>query len=88
MSKELEAYDNLKRNCEEKCSNIYNCKNCEIGKNMLIINKSLKALKIIKERVVNIGLFLIDTLDEYNYCVCDRYKLTEEEYNLLEEILK
>lgn len=52
-----------------------------------VIEKSLKALEIIKEKAVNVFiLFLSDNLEDYNqYVTCSN--LTQEEYDLLREML-
>ena len=53
--------------------------------------KKLKALDIIKEKEVNVSAFLeLDDLKQYNdYCdmVCGCKHLTQEEYDLLKEVL-
>jgi len=55
------------------------------------LNK-LKALEIIKEKQVNVGAFYVfDNLEQYNgYCemVGGCKKLTQEEFDLLKEVLK
>lgn len=50
--------------------------------------KSLKVLEIIKEKEVNVFIFLHSgNLETYNDMVEDSRKLTKEEYNLLKEVL-
>ena len=52
------------------------------------IEKSLKALEIIKEKKVNVFIFLHSgDLETYNDMVEDNRKLTQEEYDLLKEVL-
>lgn len=65
------------------------------GKELLIpVAKQLKALEIIKEkRVDTYFLMQTDTLEEYNKSLhtCSwfpSYELTQEEYDLLKEVLK
>lgn len=54
-----------------------------------IIEKSLKALEIIKEKLVN--LFIVahtDSKEAYNDMVSEHWReLTQEEYDLLKEVL-
>lgn len=54
-----------------------------------IIEKSLKALEIIKVHYVSISLLCkFNKLEDYNLCMEKRYmKLTQEEYDLLKEVL-
>lgn len=50
--------------------------------------KSVKALEIIKEKEVDVFIFLHSgDLETYNDMVEDNRKLTQEEYELLKEIL-
>ena len=53
-----------------------------------IIEKELKALEIIKNKNVLLSLIKYNNLDGYNAC-CVKYEetLTQEEYNLLKEVL-
>lgn len=56
------------------------------------IEKELKALEIIKEKEINIHALLLhlkrfDSPDGYNTLVGDKYKITQEEWNLLKEVL-
>ena len=52
-----------------------------------------KALKIIIEKCVDMGVLIIDVINEgtgiegYNSGVSEKYQLTEEEYNTLEEVV-
>lgn len=55
------------------------------------VEKSLKALEIIKEKQVNVGaLSVFDTLEQYNH-FCKMFEnlieLTQQEYDLLKEVL-
>ena len=53
-----------------------------------IIEKELKALEIIKEKEVNIFIFLHSgDLETYNDMVEDNRMLIQEEYELLKEVL-
>ena len=85
MSKGLDALkelmDNVIRNDDKLCN-----------KKVSVIEKELKALEIIKTKEINIHALLLhlkrfDSPDGYNVLVGDKYKLTQEEYNLLKEIL-
>ena len=50
-------------------------------KDLDIIEKELKALEIIKEKKVDVAIFFEDG------CARHREKLTQEEYDLLKEVL-
>ena len=53
------------------------------------IEKTLKALEIIKEKKVNILLLeLAENVDEYNERIVPNGRLTEEEFELLKEVLE
>lgn len=53
-----------------------------------IIEKSLKALENIKEKEVNVFIFLHSgDLETYNEMVEDNRKLRQDEYDLLKEVL-
>ena len=53
------------------------------------IDKKLKALEIIKNKEVSVFIFLLSgDLKTYNGMIEDSRKLTQEEYELLKEILK
>ena len=59
-----------------------------LNKRLDIIETALKALEIIKEKEVNVFIFLHSgDLETYNDVVEDNRKLTQEEYNLLKEVL-
>jgi len=54
--------------------------------------KKLKVLEIIKNKEINIHALLLhlkrfDSPDGYNALVGEKYQLTQEEYNLLKEVL-
>lgn len=52
------------------------------------MSKQLKALEIIKEKNVNVPkLRNSSNLEEYNRCFRDKCLLTQEEYELLKEVL-
>ena len=55
-----------------------------------IIEKELKALDIIKNKAVSIAVLIQSTnVEEYNYCKnLLAFDLTQEEYDLLKEVLK
>ncbi len=55
-----------------------------------IIEKSLKALEIIKEKQVNVGDFIrCKSIEDYNDYCCynEKEQLTREEYDLLKKVL-
>lgn len=57
-----------------------------------IIKKQLKALEIAKSKEINIHALLLhlkrfDSPSGYNALVGEKYKLTQEEYDLLKEVL-
>ena len=59
------------------------------------VNKEHKALEIIKEKKIDVALFdtimkdknQTDKLQSYNFWQFDKYKLTQEEFDLLKEVL-
>ena len=56
-----------------------------------IIEKELKALEIIKDKFVNVTIFMgCDSLEEYNKhpLTMRKGRLTQEEYELLKEVLE
>ena len=56
-----------------------------------IIEKELKALEIIKDKFVNVAIFMgCDSLEEYNKhpLTMRKGRLTQEEYELLKEVLE
>ena len=55
--------------------------------NLSIIEKELKALEIIKNKNV-LPCMLKDELEKYNKCCPKNEELTQEEYDLLKEVLK
>ena len=81
MSKELEALENIKREAGiPYFSTLYDIDDWK--EDLDIIEKSLKALEIIKERVLEID-------DFHKLIKCkDSIMLTMEEYELLKEVLK
>ena len=87
MSKELEA---LNRICEhlDLDDEYFYLKNGE-KTDYEIIKKSLKALEIIKEKEVNVGLLSrCANAERYNKGICYELRyLTQEEYDLLKEVL-
>lgn len=83
MSKGLEALKDFKEDYCAIC--IGNCKKCELT----IIEKELKALDIIKNKGVDIlALQHYKNANEYNFSLRGMFsQLTEEEFNLLKEVL-
>ena len=81
MSKGLEALKIVERDCEDLEQVPYG--------EFALIEKSLKALDVIKEKNVNIyQIKYMETLDDYNSVRDEEDRLTEEEFNLLKEVLK
>ena len=75
MSKELEALN--------KIAYRYG-----YDENIKIIEKSLKALEIIKNKQVNVFLLHSVDLETYNDMIADNRNLTQEEFNVLKEVLQ
>lgn len=68
------------------CAQYYN------GEQYKVIEKELKVLEIIRNKEINIHALLLhlkrfDYPAGYNALVGDKYKLTQEEYDLLKEVL-
>ena len=82
MNKELKALEKLtKIHSYDEFNECYN-----------IIENGLKALEIIKEKEINIHALLLhlkrfNSPEGYNVLVGDKYKITQEEYDVLEEVL-
>lgn len=95
MSKELEAFEDLKRQVGNMPYTSYdnglgNRTTFLIKDSAIfpIIETALKVLAIIKEKEVNVFIFLHSgDLETYNDMVEDNRKLTQEEYELLKEVL-
>jgi hypothetical protein len=93
-SEALEILLKAKQVCDVSC--IEMCNNCQkksaynsIKQALLKAQKEHKALDIIKEKKVNILLLeLAENVDEYNERIVPNGQLTEEEFNLLKEILE
>lgn len=74
---------------------LFSCVRCENGHNLEIcslarqtIKKELKALEIIKEKQVDVRMFIIYDLENYNRLQKNDYcKLTKAEDDLLKEVL-
>ena len=81
----LEALNVLARNVESlEIDTFYECKGA-----YQTLEKSLKALEIIKKKTVDIWLIQNKkTLKQYNSMVDESRQLTEEEFNLLKEVLE
>lgn len=83
MSKELDIINNWK-------SQIHWQKDWGWNKELETVEKSVKALEIIKEKQVEVySFYRARDLEHYNETVAwlKPYYLTEEEYNLLKEVL-
>ena len=64
----------------------------DILQDVFIIEKELKALEIIKSKEINIHALLLhlkrfDSPNGYNALVGAKYQITQEEYDLLKEVL-
>ena len=76
-----------KKMAEEKLCQLEDIEE-ELGIDLAQVNKEHKALEIIKEKEVNVFIFLHSgDLETYNDMVEDNRKLTQEEYELLKEVL-
>jgi len=98
---ELNGYKNeldiietaLKRNVELELANIELEHHLKLAEKELNENeRKLKALEIIKEKRVDVCLLISCIydfdLDYYNSCMCNKERcLTQEEYDLLKEVL-
>ena len=81
----LEALGDL-RNCLQAYFTMENVPS--IDDNLKIIEKSLKAIEIIKEKGVNIGWLIISkNCSQYNLGVGKSQSLKKKEYNFLKEVL-
>lgn len=82
----IKANKNYKNPYDQICYdvNIYN----KFSYALIIIEKELKALEIIKEKEPDISfLFRVKDLNHYNSCVWKEQELTQEEFDLLKEVL-
>lgn len=89
MSKGLEALKWLMDNGYIKYENGWQAAPY-ILENINAIEKELKALEIIKDKFVNVTIFMgCDSLEEYNKhpLTMRKGRLTQEEYELLKEVL-
>lgn len=85
MSKSLEALDILINSLE---AYDYTAKVSYEGE-YLAIKKELKALEIIKNKLVRVRTLIHSpNLDVYNALLEKRLQLTQEEYDLLKEVLE
>ena len=86
MSKGLEKLKTIRHIHDMECG-----EDESINKDLDIIEQELKALEIIKEKKVNVMLFisLKDIgLERYNKCFeAEEHQLTQEEFDFLKEIL-
>lgn len=85
MSKELEALEKL----YPKTTYMPYYTRSERRLFCKIVEKSLKALEIIKEKEIDIAYIkCCDSREHYNVmCELEKEKLTQEEYDLLKEVL-
>lgn len=88
MSKEeiIEALKNIKIRCHSKV-----VWDDPIDSDLDIVEKSLKALEIIKEKLVDVSLIKkYDFVEDYNSSVwiAGRPKLVKEEYETIKEVLE
>ena len=95
MSKELEALKRINEAFHTAllCAGVTQ-EDIKTEKALTLVEKSLKALEIIKEKEVDVALLkLSDNIERYNELIKHShltilyYELTQEEYDLLEEVL-
>ena len=80
MSKGLKALKIVEKDCEDLEQVPYG--------ELAIIEKYIKALEIIKEKLVDVfKLYNCKTVEEYNQAQYRDCMLTEEEFNLLKEVV-
>lgn len=91
MSKELEALERLKNHTISYVGSDYKVSTDsreEQIKDLELIEKSLKALEIIKEKRVDIGwLIRSENCSKYNLGVGESQALKKKQYDLLKEVL-
>lgn len=99
MNKELDVLERIKTHFKDNCVNDWEySKEFHYEEDLSTIEKSLKALEIIKKKEVDVHILLTlihyhkeNALTEYNKYIindyCDLFILTQEEYNLLKEVL-
>ena len=86
MSKGLKAIQQYKIVICPQCQ--YHDEKCNVECFSNIIEKELKALEIIKKKRVLIDVLLeLNTLEDYNEFKSKKEQLTQEEYDLLREVL-
>lgn len=71
--------------------NMTSCETIRLKPHLEVIEKELKALEIIKDKAVDIFklriAIMLNNLNEYNKRHAEWCKLTQEEYDLLKEVL-
>ena len=87
MSKGLEAFEDIKTVMKKLFGGVEHCE-----KALDTIEKEIKALEIIKRKNVHIYTFMYyakdNTYEEFNMLLDYMFDLTQEEYELLKEVLK
>ena len=85
MSKGLEALKNIRREAGfPYFSTLYDIDMWR--EDFATVEKELKALEIIKEKLVDVNwLYGCEELEDYNWC--NNCELTQEEFDLLKEVL-
>ena len=89
MSKELDSLENIKIAECSVCMGSH-CSECRFNNDYKIIQKGLRALNLIKvHKIEGWRVINSDNYQDYieNYCFSKLEQITEEEYNLLREIL-
>ena len=88
MGKGLEALERIKDNLAVFVNDDYHYE--DYANDINLIEKELKALEIINKKDINVGAFKELDLEHYNMYARDILglrPLTQEEYNLLNEVL-
>ena len=88
MTKELEALEKIKEYLT-RYNDTDDIRGIDYENEVNVLEKSLKALEIIKNKKIDVVLFNdCPDLDEYNEWASDKSQLNKEQYDLLKEVLK
>ena len=85
--KDLDCFEVLEKEYERLDKDNHSCylDYCELQAEN---EKVKKAIEIMRNKKVNIFLLLLHKLEDYNLLVCKAYQLTQQEYDLLKEVLE